>query len=181
MSDAAEPVVRRAIIQDELQAENKRLSERVRTDALTGVSSRSAWDEALRAYARDQAAPPVPVSVVIVDVDGLKAVNDEAGHAAGDDLLRRCANVLADAAGRSDLVARIGGDEFGVLLRQADEERARAWCERVTQLLQESAAVPTRWSLGWASVPPQETVGAAVTLADRRMYEYKLRGRSQRS
>ena len=170
ISDAAEPVVRRAIAQDELRAENARLSERVRTDALTGVASRLAWDEALRSAVG-------PTSVVIVDVDSLKAVNDEHGHGAGDELLQRCARVLADSSRQDDLVARIGGDEFGVLLAGADEHRAQSWCDRLSVLLERTDEPALSWSLGCASVPPCETLAAAVSLADRRMYAHKQRER----
>jgi diguanylate cyclase (GGDEF)-like protein len=178
ISEAAEPVVRRAIAQDELRAENARLAERVRTDALTGVASRSAWDDALRAHAHADAAERASLSVVIVDVDGLKRVNDAGGHRAGDELLRRCARALAAAAGPDDLVARIGGDEFGVLLKGADDELARVWCARVNRLLRESEDPDLQWSLGFASVPPHETIAAAVDEADRRMYAYKTRSRA---
>jgi diguanylate cyclase (GGDEF)-like protein len=135
MSDAADVVVRRGIAQDRLQAENARLSTQLRTGALTGIASRSAWEEALRSQERHLGRNPAPASVVIIDVDGLKMVNDVDGHAAGDLLLRRCAELLADSVRATDLVARIGGDEFGVLLRHTDEEQALIWCERLESRL----------------------------------------------
>jgi diguanylate cyclase (GGDEF)-like protein len=176
ISDAAEPVVRRAIVQERLRAENARLFEQLRTDALTGVASRSAWDEALRGYREADG----PLSVVIVDVDGLKRVNDEFGHAAGDDLLRRCGRALANSVGLADLVARIGGDEFGILLRYADEQQARAWCERLGRRLRRSSGSRLSWSLGFASVPPNGSVADAVDEADRRMYVHKQHRRAVR-
>ncbi|MBV9473863.1 MAG: diguanylate cyclase [Solirubrobacterales bacterium] len=179
MSDAAELVVRRAIAQERLRTENVRLTEKVRTDELTGVASRSAWEEALGAEELHRGRSGAPVSIVIVDVDELKAVNDELGHAAGDALLRRCAGVLADAVRATDLVARIGGDEFGVLLRYADAEEARSWCERLEERRQQEQPTP-RWSIGFASAPPHSTVAAALDDADRRMYKRKLGGRSTR-
>jgi diguanylate cyclase (GGDEF)-like protein len=177
MSDAAEAVIRRGIAQERLRAENIRLGEQLRTDALTGVASRSAWEEALRGEERHEPGRS-PVSVVIVDLDGLKAVNDEGGHAAGDDLLCRCAALLAASVSSSDLVARIGGDEFGVLLRSTDEDHARAWCELLSARAE--AARPLCWSLGWATAPPRASVAAAVAAADRAMYEMKSRARSLR-
>jgi len=184
MSDAAEAVVRRGIAQERLQAENARLGEQLRTDALTGVASRSAWEEALRAEEVSAAASRSPVSLVIVDLDGLKAVNDEAGHGAGDELLRRCAQLLAGSVRSTDLVARIGGDEFGVLLRYTDAEEAQDWCERMHARM-EAAKTTTpspslRWSLGCASVPPRTSVAAAVAAADRAMYAMKSRARELR-
>ncbi|HEY5316757.1 MAG TPA: GGDEF domain-containing protein, partial [Solirubrobacteraceae bacterium] len=182
MSDAAEAVVRRGIAQERLQAENARLGEQLRTDALTGVASRSAWEEALRGEEEHVPSSRSPVSVVIVDIDGLKTVNDESGHGAGDALLCCCASLLAGSVRSTDLVARIGGDEFGVLLRYTDDDHARAWCELVEARM-ESAARPDvpeqrlRWSLGCASVPPRGSIAAAVEAADRAMYAMKSRPR----
>jgi diguanylate cyclase (GGDEF)-like protein len=180
MSDAAELVLRRAIAQDRLRAENARLAEKVRTDELTGVASRAAWEEALRAEDLHHGRSGAPVSVVIVDADELKMVNDHAGHGAGDELLRTCAALLADSLRGTDLVARIGGDEFGVLLRYTDAEQARLWCQRLGERLLACAAPRPRWSLGCASVPPCATVAEAVFEADQRMYERKLVRRTVR-
>jgi diguanylate cyclase (GGDEF)-like protein len=184
MSDAAEAVVRRGIAQDRLRAENARLGEQLRTDALTGVASRSAWQEALRDEEEHLPSSRSPVSIVIVDLDGLKTVNDEFGHGAGDELLCRCAALLAKSVRSTDLVARIGGDEFAVLLRYTDEDHAREWCELLGARME--AAKPCsperslRWSLGCASVPPRASVPAAVAAADRAMYEMKSRARALR-
>ena len=155
-----------------LRDENARLVKQLRTDALTGVASRAAWDEALRALDRRRGREVL--SVVVVDVDELKTVNDEAGHAAGDALLRRCAQRLARSVRRGDLVARIGGDEFGVLLRAADEPQAATWCARL------ETGEAKHWSIGWASVPPADSLREAVAQADRRMYERKVARRVAR-
>lgn len=172
MADVAELVIRRAIAKDRLRDENARLAELLRTDALTGVASRSAWDDALRAL--EQRRGEEPLSVVVVDVDELKIVNDEAGHAAGDALLRHCARLLAEAARSGDLVARIGGDEFGVLLRATDERQAAEWCAALDRLETKC------WSIGWASVPPADSLPDAIARADRHMYGRKLARRVAR-
>jgi diguanylate cyclase (GGDEF)-like protein len=179
MSDAAEAVVRRGIAQERLCRENARLGEQLRTDALTGVASRSAWEEALRA--EEAGSGVAPVSIVMIDIDGLKAVNDEFGHGAGDELLCQCAALLARSVRSTDLVARIGGDEFGVLLRYTDEDHARAWCELLDARMEAVRPVsPGRrlsWSIGTASVPPRACVEAAIAAADRAMYAMKSRTR----
>ncbi len=177
MSDAAEVVVRRAAAQERLQAENMRLTDRLRTDVLTGVASRAAWEDALRAQELHNGRNPAPTSIVIVDVDELKCVNDRLGHAAGDELLRRCARLLADSVRATDLVARIGGDEFGVLLRYTDADESQAWCQRLEAGMSEMQEdeLPLGLSLGSATVSPTEGIESAVVAADRAMYAMKCR------
>jgi diguanylate cyclase (GGDEF)-like protein len=177
MSDAAEVVIRRADAQERLRDENARLARVVRTDALTGVASRAAWEGAMYAEELHRARSGAPMSVVIIDVDQLKTINDKAGHAAGDELLRQSAAVLAESVRATDLVARIGGDEFGVLLRYTNAEQAEAWCARLDERLRELEGPKLSWSVGFASVPPHETLAAALHDADRRMYMRKKRTR----
>jgi diguanylate cyclase (GGDEF)-like protein len=181
MSDAAEAVVRRGIAQERLRAENARLGEQLRTDALTGAASRSAWEEALEAEAASSGSGPL--SIVIVDIDGLKAVNDDFGHGAGDELLCRCAALLSHSVRSTDLVARIGGDEFGILLRYTDEDHAHAWCDLLEARMEAARPVSPgrylRWSFGCACMPPQGTVQSAVAAADRAMYAMKSRARER--
>ena len=182
MSDAAELVVRRALAQQRLRSENAQLAARIGTDVLTGIASRAAWEDALFNEELHRARSGAPVSVVIVDLDDLKTINDEVGHAAGDELLRRTAELLADSVRATDVVARIGGDEFGVLLRYTDAQQARVWCERLDERRRQLGDSLLRLSVGSASVPPQGSVAEAVHDADRQMYKMKkLSRRSLRS
>jgi diguanylate cyclase (GGDEF)-like protein len=181
MSDAAELVVRRSIAQQRLRSENAQLAEKIGTDTLTGVASRAAWENALFTEELHRSRSGSPVSVAIVDINNLKLVNDEVGHAAGDDLLRCCAELLARSVRATDLVARIGGDEFGVLLRYTDAEAAQAWCERLEGELADASGALLRVSYGVSSVPPRESVADAVHDADRRMYMMKKLSRRAQS
>ena len=138
VSEAAEIVVRRALAQERLAVENAELARRVRIDALTGVASRAAWEETLEREELHRARSGAATAVAMFDVDGLKQVNDRYGHLAGDGLLRTCARILAANSRATDFVARIGGDEFGVLLRYSDEDSAQAWCDRVQHALREA-------------------------------------------
>jgi diguanylate cyclase (GGDEF)-like protein/putative nucleotidyltransferase with HDIG domain len=180
VSEAAELVVRRALAQEHLTAENADLERRVRTDALTGVASRAAWEETLEREELHRARSGVEVAVAIFDVDGLKQVNDRFGHLAGDQLLRTCARILASNSRATDFVARIGGDEFGVLLRYSDENSARAWCERVHEAVRESdtAGPPMSVSAGYACAPPLPTVALACERADAQMYAARAERRA---
>jgi diguanylate cyclase (GGDEF)-like protein len=185
ISDGADVVVRRALAQERLAAENARLAERLHTDALTGVASRAAWEEVLAIEELHRGRSGATSSLVIVDVDGLKPVNDSDGHAAGDELLRTCARLLADNTRATDVVARIGGDEFGALLRYTDEEAAAAWCERLVRRL-DALAVQTPGqsrltiSIGFAQTSADVTIAEALAHADRRMYAQKQARRLQR-
>ena len=165
---------------EKLRRENQELASKVDTDALTGVASRAAWEAALVTEERHRSRSGSPMSVVIVDLDGLKAVNDEIGHRVGDELLRRCGELLARSVRSTDLVARIGGDEFGILLRYTGFERAAAWCARLEEELRALDDPLLHLSIGWAPVPRNGAVPDAVHLADRRMYKMKRLARAER-
>ena len=161
---------------EQLRKENDELTARLRTDALTGVASRAAWEEAIAREDMHRTRSGSPMSIVIVDVDDLKAVNDEIGHSVGDELLRRCGSLLAQSIRATDLVARIGGDEFGILLRYTDAEHAEAWCARLQQRCRQLGDPLLRLSVGSASVPPNGSIAEAVHAADREMYRLKRLG-----
>ena len=104
-------------------------------DPLTGLHNRRFFDEALarataaaKRYRRD-------LALVLFDLDGLKAINDTRGHAAGDAALKTLARVLDRSARTADTVCRIGGDEFAVILPETGEDGARVFAERVADCL----------------------------------------------
>jgi diguanylate cyclase (GGDEF)-like protein len=142
-----------------------------RTDPLTGVGNRLAWDEALRAA--ESGGSERAVSVIVVDLDGLKLANDTRGHDFGDRLLRLFADVLRTSVRANDLVARIGGDEFGILMLDTDEER----CAEVAHRIRDATAVhrdvdsfPLSASVGHATRPAAAAVDEAARSADMQMY-----------
>lgn len=100
-------------------------------DTLTGVHNRAYFDSALRQVRLNNC---YPVSMIMVDVDGLKKVNDLQGHPAGDTLLRHAAIILRQACRVEDTVARLGGDEFGILLANAGQEVAKQVADRIVGL-----------------------------------------------
>ncbi|WP_461024112.1 GGDEF domain-containing protein [Thalassiella azotivora] len=151
------------------------------TDELTGVRNRRglllAGQPLLQLAHRDGA----PVTVVYLDLDGLKGVNDTLGHAAGDRMILATAEVLSATVRSSDVVARLGGDEFAVLLPHAGAAEARALVGRCTERL---ATVGVSASMGWAcddlaardGGPP--SLDGLLAAADARMYEVKRRRRT---
>ncbi len=147
------------------------------TDSLTGAANRRGWERALAEEDARLQRLGDPAVLVVVDLDGLKTVNDTAGHEAGDDYLRRAARALLGAVQQQDRVARTGGDEFGVLLSGCTGADAEPAVRRLRTALE---AVGVAASLGWSSVVPSGGTAAAVRDADAAMYADKLVRRSAR-
>lgn len=143
-------------------------------DALTGLANRGAFDEVLL---RLEERGPWPVGILMVDLDGLKQVNDTRGHAAGDELLRRAARVLKAAFRAGDCVARIGGDEFAVLLSGRDATAVDALARRFDEALglhnAEHGGLVLSVSVGTAVAHEGQRLHVALGEADSRMYSVK--------
>lgn len=163
--------------------EQDRLRAQGRSDPLTGVANRIALQEALAAAAAPGRSPH---ALVMLDLDGFKAVNDDLGHAAGDSVLCAVADVLSDAVQADDTVARVGGDEF-VLVVRLDErtghavlaERLRARVQEVLDAHPFALHVPVGVSVGSAAVGTDgRDADELLRLADVRMYEAKRRRRN---
>lgn len=153
------------------------------TDALTGLRNRRSFSEDLRTLAQQQHS----YSVVMIDLDGMKAVNDTHGHAEGDLLLQTFARQLIRGLYASDLAYRLGGDEFALVLKDPPADvrvLERIIGERLKRTVAWTRALGFATidaSLGWASVPQDAQSGqAALELADQRMYRHKA-GRVHRT
>lgn len=140
-------------------------------DQLTGLLNRRGWDVALTEAQHRVDTYGDLVAVLVVDLNRLKQVNDTRGHAAGDELIRAAAEGLRAGVRSGDLVARVGGDEFGVLL---DGVTAEGLDARVDDLVAGLAAAGVSASVGGAVAQPGlQSLTEAVHLADRRMYAAK--------
>lgn len=171
------------ILEAELAAlEQARLLERVQkeavTDQLTGLLNRRGWDQRLEHEEARARRYGSPACVFSVDLDDLKATNDSAGHAAGDELLRSTARVLEDVTRLTDALARVGGDEFMVLAVETDTGAAQRLHERILSALQ---AAGVNASVGYAMREPASNLLKAWKEADRQMYAVKAIRRLQRS
>lgn len=143
-----------------------------RTDSLCGILNRRGWDDAVEAEAARCDRYGDVAGVVVMDLDGLKRINDTDGHAAGDRALRAAASALRGSVRTVDVVARTGGDEFAVLVARTDEQAMDALTARIRASL---AEVGVAASVGCAVRDVRETLGEAVQRADSAMYDEKSR------
>jgi len=152
------------------------LTQQARSDPLTGLANRRAFDERMAAEVARAQRRAQPVALVLLDVDGLKPVNDTRGHAAGDALLQAVAALLRAQARTIDLAARIGGDEFALLLPETDHAGAVTLVQRLTAAAadQHIDGYPVRCSAGIAVYPDDgRTVEALLRSADGALYRAK--------
>jgi diguanylate cyclase (GGDEF)-like protein len=142
-------------------------------DELTKLYNRSFYaDEINRLDRRGR----YPVSVVILDLNGLKEINDALGHQAGDALLRRMGEVLGKAATGGQFACRIGGDEFAILLPDTDEHGAELMIVQLEQLLainNQFYGTPLTAAMGHATARDGTRLELAIRQADRAMYDAK--------
>ena len=168
----------------ELESSNARLKEFSFTDEVTGLYNRRFFATRLEDEVSRYSRFNQPLSVVMLDIDGFKAVNDELGHAAGDETLRIVGHILQTQSRNIDVISRYGGDEFAVLLVETGKDGALLYAERVRRQIEAAGFSHGRSitvSLGVACLP--EDVGPVsediVTAADWALYEAKREGKNQ--
>jgi len=144
-----------------------------RIDALTELPNRRAWDELLPGEVARAHRHEMPLSLAIIDLDGLKGVNDAKGHPAGDQLLRHVARALAHTLRRGDVLARLGGDEFGLVLPKCPVGDAIALISRMQR-----AVTHQSFCAGVAVLEPGEADACLVARADTALYRAKAAGRN---
>jgi diguanylate cyclase (GGDEF)-like protein/PAS domain S-box-containing protein len=143
-------------------------------DSLTGLYNRAFFDEELKRYEKGR---QYPLSIVMVDLDDLKNVNDRKGHLAGDSLLKRTAQVLNEAFRGDDIIARIGGDEFAALLPNTDKKAASEALGRVREIVQKNNknenGIKLSISLGVNTAEKGTDLKKVLQKADKNMYQEK--------
>lgn len=170
----------------ELQEANARLQQLAVTDGLTGVFNHRRFQEALQTDLLRAQRHKRPLSVLMIDVDFFKKINDALGHPAGDELLRRLAEILGADLRQTDLIARYGGEEFTVLLPEVTKTEAVQVAERMRLAVEAQANEGHRWkqtvtvSIGVATYPEDGATGQAlIEVADQAMYLAKRQGRNR--
>jgi two-component system cell cycle response regulator len=156
-------------------------------DELTGLLNRREFDRILLEEQERALRFGQSIALIIVDVDHFKAVNDEHGHPIGDLVLQEIARRLGREVRSVDRVARLGGEEFGVILVQSDEEAARMVAERMGATMREhpvaireGALLPVTVSAGIASLPRHaRSASALISAADKALYAAKSAGRNR--
>lgn len=155
------------------------------TDVLTGVMSRRAFKQDCAKHLALAKRHATPVSCVVFDIDHFKHVNDTYGHASGDRVLVEVAAVARAVLRETDLLGRIGGEEFAVLLPHAETPEAITVAEKLRQLIHQQkfpGSVPTitiSASFGVASLVPGEDIDVLIHKADQALYEAKKTGRNR--
>jgi diguanylate cyclase (GGDEF)-like protein len=176
LADAAAPLLQQAIYREALTLERDRYAREARTDHLTGLDNRAAWDDILAYEEARRSRYAEEVSIVSADLDGLKTLNDREGHAEGDRLIRAAADLLRNTARAVDRVARVGGDEFVVLLPETDEAGAARFVARLqagaAKRLPRSGGL--RLSVGVATCRAGERLAETQRRADAAMYAEKV-------
>jgi len=167
---------------EELQRAHNALAETARHDGLTGLLNR----DSLLKVAEGARSSPAAGWLLMADLDHFKAINDRYGHAMGDDVLTQVALRLASLLGEGDVAGRIGGEEFAVVLADADHARATDTAERLRAAvaqtpiaIDDAPSLSVTISIGGAPIDPEWALRDAYKSADAMLYEAKRAGRNR--
>jgi diguanylate cyclase (GGDEF)-like protein len=156
-------------------------SQQARSDPLTGLGNRLAWEEALSLADLRRTTSSESASVIIIDVNHLKLANDTRGHEFGDDLLRAIAGIVRASVRGGDIVVRIGGDEFGILMLGSDQQACLKGVARLGKALDRHPGLDNfklSAAIGHATCPPAASAAEAARSADIHMYQRKVETRA---
>lgn len=174
--------------EDRLERSNRALEDLAITDGLTGLRNRRYFQARLDEEQAERRRTGVPLALAIIDLDYFKRVNDQHGHVAGDDVLVNVARAISSVTRQGETEARVGGEEFAILLPGSDADAGRDAAERVRSAI---AAAETRLrggtvlritaSAGVASTAemPDATSAELYSAADRALYDAKAAGRNR--
>ncbi|HVL78864.1 MAG TPA: GGDEF domain-containing protein [Sphingomicrobium sp.] len=171
---------------ERMRAEIAHLEERValldrlaHQDALIELPNRRGFMRQLDALIARVTRHGEPAAMLFVDIDGLKIINDTFGHAAGDEALIHVAQLLVEGVRKSDCVARIGGDEFGILVERSDEQDAQETAARLMsriadcEFCHDGTCLPLSVAVGIGMIEANDLPEAVIARADMAMYRDK--------
>jgi diguanylate cyclase (GGDEF)-like protein len=164
-----------------LRLEIARLEALAMIDPLTGIANRRMFDTAMAAAFSRSNRTKKPLSVVVIDLDNFKRRNDTYGHAEGDRCLKSMAHSLRFHLRLSDTAARIGGEEFALILPDTNQEQALDLCARIAQSVRDCCGCePLTFSAGVAQKDASMAAGSTIVdYADKAMYEAKRAGKDR--
>lgn len=168
-----------ALLASTLRSSLEKERERARIDDTTGIPNARTLRERLDLECARKARKNRPLTLIYMDLDGFKAINDTYGHSVGDEVLRLVGNILTSSTRAVDMVGRLGGDEFAIVLPDTDEKGAEAVLRRLRTIVdaEEPEYGPVSFSLGVATFHhAQLGVDEALAAADRLMYAAKHKG-----
>lgn len=161
--------------------ENRRISEKLKvealTDHLTELFNRRAWDRLLNLEESRCKTYGHPTTIIMIDLNNLKEINDKYGHAAGDKLIQKAAQTIKNCVSANDIVARLGGDEFAILNIETNLADTEKLSKRIFNALK---AVNIEVAIGIAARDPSKGLKKAVKEADTKMYEHKMAMKSKK-
>ena len=170
---------------ERLREELRRVKEEANIDPLTGLRNRRSFERALSEFFRDFKKFGYPFSVVMIDLDNFKRINDTYGHLAGDKVLKEIGNILRNYLRAKDVPARTGGEEFTIILPGITREEALMVAERLRKVIanytveHEDKKINPTASFGVAEVNEQvDTPEDLLRLADENLYKAKRRGKN---
>ncbi len=167
---------------EDLQKANDELQVIANTDHLTGLPNRRYFHEKFVLEVSRQKRHDSALSLLILDLDHFKRINDTHGHAAGDEVLRRVSTIIKDTAREYDIAGRLGGEEFGLILPGTDREGATNYAERLRKSIQTSHAedeIPITASIGLTEAKKGMSVKQIFEAADTALYQSKETGRNK--
>ena len=165
-----------------LRTEIAHLTDAARRDPLTDLLNRRGFEEVFDVELERARRTDTPLSLIVGDIDRFKSVNDELGHAAGDDVLRRVGHSVRSAKRSFDSGARVGGEEFALLAPDSDEHGAYMLAERIRSSVERVAVspVPMTMSFGIATFPVHgQSAESLLRAADQALYAAKRLGRNR--
>lgn len=163
----------------------RRLEEMATTDKLTGLANRRSCEFVASHAVKVSERTHDPLSIVIIDIDNFKSINDQYGHLAGDEIIKSVAETLKSCVRDSDFICRWGGEEYLLLLRNCNITDAQQIAEKMRSTIKETtyahhgAAINVTLSLGIATHVMNESVNTLFSRADMALYEAKQRGRDR--